>query len=84
MQKHEPSLTSMHQMVLKIFHFKVRDLSEMDVTILYSFSLISFKYDITDAILPDIEKMIVQHLRSLFFDSFEILQAVRIKQRNFT
>ena len=84
MQKHEPSLTSMRQMVLEIFHFKVRDLSKMDVTILYSFSLISFNYDITDAILQDIEKMRVQHLRSFFFDSFEILQAVRIKQRNFT
>ena len=60
--------------------------------ILASFSL---KYDLTDAILQDIEKMRVQYLRSLSFekmrvqylrslsfDSFEILQALRIKQRN--
>ena len=46
---------------------------------LASFSL---KYDVTDAILQDIVKMRVQYLRSLLFDSFEILQTVRIKQRN--
>ena len=47
---------------------------------LASFSL---KYDVTDTILQDIEKMRVQYLRSLLFDSFEILQTVRIEQRNF-
>ena len=30
-KKNEPSLTSMRQMVLKISHFKVRNLSKMDV-----------------------------------------------------
>ena len=34
MQNNEPSLTSMRQMVLEIFHFKVRNLSNMDVAIL--------------------------------------------------
>ena len=33
MQKNEPSLTSVCQMVLEISHFKVRNLSKMDVTI---------------------------------------------------
>ena len=43
----------------------------------------SLKYDVTDAILQDIEKMKVQYLISLLFDLFEILQAVRSEQRNF-
>ena len=47
---------------------------------LVSFSL---KYDVTDAMLQDIEKMKVQYLISLLFDLFEILQAVRSKQMNF-
>ena len=34
MQKNEPSLTSMGQMVLKIFYFKVRNLSNVDIAIL--------------------------------------------------
>ena len=34
LQKNEPSPTSMRQMVLEIFHFKVRNLSNMDVPIL--------------------------------------------------
>ena len=42
-----------------------------------------FKYDVTDAILQDNEKMKVQYLRSLLFDLFETLQAVRTWQRNF-
>ena len=37
----------------------------------------SFKYDVTDAMLQDNEKMKVQYLRSLLFDLFETLQAVR-------
>ena len=41
------------------------------------------KYDVTDAILQDNEKMKVQYLRSLLFDLFETLQAVRTWQRNF-
>ena len=42
----------------------------------------SIKYDVTDAILEDNEKMKMQYLRSLLFDLFEILQAVRNWQRN--
>ena len=84
MQKNEPSPTSMRQIVLEIFHFKVRNLCNMDVAIfcrlLASFSL---KYDVTDAMLQDIEKMKVQYLMSLLFDLFEILQAVRSEQLNF-
>ena len=67
MQNNEPSPTSMRQMVLEIFHFKVRNLSNMDVA---SFSI---KYDVTDAMLQDIEKMKVQYLISFLFDLFEIL-----------
>ena len=40
MQKNEPSLTSMRQMVLEISHSKVRNLSKMEVAILKVFSLI--------------------------------------------
>ena len=43
----------------------------------------SIKYDVTDAIMQDNEKMKVQYLRSLLFDLFETLQAVRTWQRNF-
>ena len=38
-KKHEPLPTSMRQMVLEIFHFKVRNLGKMDISILYVFSL---------------------------------------------
>ena len=41
----------------------------------------SIKYDVTDAILQDKAKMKVQYLRSLLFDLFETLQAVRTWQR---
>ena len=43
----------------------------------------SIKYGVTDAILQDNEKMKVQYLRSLLFDLFETLQAIRTWQRNF-
>ena len=43
----------------------------------------SIKYDVTDAILQDNEKLKVQYLRSLLFGLFETLQAVRTWQRNF-
>ena len=43
----------------------------------------SVKYDVTNAILQDNEKMKVQYLRSLLFNLFETLQAVRTWQRNF-
>ena len=42
----------------------------------------SIKYDVRDAILQDNEKMKVQYLRSILFDLFETLQAVRTWQRN--
>ena len=80
MQENEPSPTSIRQMVLEIFHFKVRNLSNMDVEILASIRL---KYDVTDAMLQDIEKMKVYYLMSLLFDLFEALQAVRNEQTNF-
>ena len=43
----------------------------------------SLKYDVTDPILQDNEKMKVEYLRSLLFDLFETLQAVRTWQKNF-
>ena len=43
----------------------------------------SIKYDVTDAILKENEKLKVQYLSSLLFDLFETLQAVRTWQRNF-
>ena len=43
----------------------------------------SLKYDLTDAILQDNEKMKVEYLRNLLFDLFETLQAVRTWQKNF-
>ena len=46
-------------------------------------SSFSIKYDVTDAMLQDIEKMKVQYLISLLFDLFEILQDVRSKQVSF-
>ena len=39
-KKKETSLTLMRQMVLEISHFKVRNLSQMEVAILKVFSLI--------------------------------------------
>ena len=54
----------------------------MDVAILQIFASFSLKYDITDAMLQDIEKMKVQYLMSLSFDLFEILLAVRSEQMN--
>ena len=84
MQTNEQSLTSMRQMVLEISHFNIRNLSKMDVAILWILALFSLKYDVTDAMLQDIEKMKMQYLISLLFDLFEILQAVRSEQTNFT
>ena len=46
-------------------------------------ALFSLKYDVTDAMLQENEKMAVQYLRSLLFDLFETLQAVRTWLRNF-
>ena len=81
--KNEPSPTSMGQMVLKKFHFKVRNLGKMDIAIFMFSASFSIKYDVTGVILQDNEKMRVQYLKSLLFDLFETLQAVRTWQRNF-
>ena len=43
----------------------------------------SNKYDVTDAILQDNDKMKVQYVRSTLFQFFETLQAIRTWQRNF-
>ena len=43
----------------------------------------SIKYDVTDAILQDNEKLKVQYLRNILFDLFQTLQAARTWQRNF-
>ena len=83
MQNNELSPTSMRQMVLEIFHFKVRNLSNMELPFCRFLASFSIKYDVTDAMLQDIEKMKVQYLISLLFDLFEILQAVRSKQVSF-
>ena len=48
---------------------------------LASFSL---EYDISDAILQDIDKMKVQYFMSLLSDLFTILQSVRSEERNST
>ena len=82
-KKNEPSPTSMRSVVLEIFHFKVRNLSNMDVAFCRFLASFSLKYDVTDAMLEDIGKMKVQYLMSLLFDLFEILQAVRSEQMNF-
>ena len=37
----------------------------------------SLKYDVTDAILQNSQKMVVQYLGNVMFDLFEILQADR-------
>ena len=77
MQNNEPLLTSMPQMVLEISHFKVRNLSKMASPFCRFQASFSLKYDVTDAILQGSEKIKVQYLRSLLFDLFETLQAVR-------
>ena len=78
-KKNELSLTSMRQMVLEIPHFEVRNLSNMDIAIFRFSASFSVKYDVTDAILQDNTEMKVQYLKSFLLDSFETLQAVRIK-----
>ena len=45
--------------------------------------LFPLKYDVTDAMLQDNEKMKVQYSTSLLFDLFETLQAVSTCHRNF-
>ena len=43
----------------------------------------SLKYDVTDAMRQDNEKIKMRYIMSLLFDLFETLQAVRTWQRNF-
>ena len=83
MQENEPSPTSMRQMVLEIFHFKVTNLSIWTSPFCRFLASIPLKYDVTDTMLQDIEKMKAQYLMSLLLDLFEILQAVRSEQTNF-
>ena len=68
-------------MVLEISNFKVRNLSKMDATICRFLASFSLKYDVTDAILQDIEEMKVQYLRSLLFDLFEICRLLEVSIR---
>ena len=78
MPKNDPSLTSMRQMVLEISHPKVMNSGPRWTSPYFRFSApFSYKYDVTDAIRQDNENLKVQYLRSLSFDLFEILQAVR-------
>ena len=81
MQKNEPSPTSMRQMVLEIFHFKVRNLGRWTSPFCKSSASFSLKYDVTDAMLQDNEKMKVQYLSSRLFVLFETLQAFRTQER---
>ena len=83
MQNNEPSLTSMCQKVLEIFHFKIRNLGKIDIAILWVLASFSLKYDVTDAMPQGNEKMKVQYLRSLLFDLFETLQAIRTLAKEF-
>ena len=83
MQKNEPSLTSVRQMVLDISQSKVRNLSKMEVAILKVFSLILTQIWRHRRNPARQWKMKVQYLWSLLFDLFKILQAVRTWQRNF-
>ena len=78
MLKNEPSPTSMRQMVLEIFQFKVTGIWARWTSPFCGFSApFSLKYDVTDAMLQDNEKMKVQYLSSILSDLFEILQAIR-------
>ena len=77
MLKNEPSPTSMRQMILEIFQFKVRNLGKMGIAILCVLASFSLKNDVTGAMLQDNEKVKVQYLSSLLSDLFEILQAIR-------
>ena len=78
MLKNEPSLTSMRQMVLEMFYFKVRNLGKIRTSPFCRFSAsFSHKYHIIDLALQDKVKIKAQYLRSLLFDLFKTLQAVR-------
>ena len=82
MQQNEPLPTSMRQVVLEYFISKSGIWARWISPFCRFSASFSIKYDVTDAILQDNEKMKVQYLRSLLFDLFETLQAVRVWQRN--
>ena len=62
--------------------FQSQELEQYGRRHFVDFASIPLKYDVTDAMLQDIEKTKVQYLMSLLFDLFEILQAVRNEQTN--
>ena len=64
-------------MVVEVFHSQVRSSNKMDVAILKALASFSHRYDVTDVILQDNEKIKAQYLRSLLFDLFQVWQAVR-------
>ena len=66
----------MRQMVLDTIHFKFLTL-KWNISFCRFSASFSLKYDVTDAILQDNEKMKVQYLRSLLFDLFQTLQSTR-------
>ena len=70
-------------MVLEIFHFKSGIWARWTSPFGRFSASFSLKYDVTEAILQDIEKMKVEYLRSLLFDLFETLQVLRTWQKNF-
>ena len=84
MQKNEPSPTSMRQMVLEIFHLKVRNLVQDGHRHFVGFQP-HFQLNMTSQMqyCKTMKKMKVQYLMNLLFDLFEILQAVRSEQTNF-
>ena len=75
MQNNEPTPTSMRQMVLDSRY----SISKSGIWAIWTSPFCRFlasfpiKYDVTDAMLQDIEKMKVQYLISLLSDLFEIL-----------
>ena len=82
-KKNELSLTSMRQMVLEISNFKVRNLSKMGLCHFISFQPHSHLNMMSQMQSCKTMKKEVQYLRSLLFDLFETLQAVRTQQGNF-
>ena len=58
----------------RVIPFQSQEFEQDECWFSASFSL---KYDLTDVILQDNEKMKVQYLRSLLYDLSETLQAVR-------
>ena len=74
--KNDPLLTTVHQMVRERQEFE-QDGHHHFVGFQPHSTHFSLKYDVIDAILRGNEKMKVQYLKSVLFDFFEILGAVR-------